>query len=64
MNMVITMKEKLLEKIKKEFLQKKMEINEYNKKAAQIDELLKDEKVQKLLSLTGIIIEDTKENNF
>ena len=47
MTMVITMKEKLLEKIKKEFLQKKMEINEYNKKVAQIDELLKDEKVQK-----------------
>ena len=41
-----------------------MEINEYNKKVVQINKLLKDEKVQKLLSLTGIIIEDTKENNF
>ena len=63
MNMVIGMKEELLKKLKKEFIQKKIEINEYNKKVAEINELMKDEKVQKFLSLTEMEIEETKEKN-
>ena len=55
------MKEELLQKLKKEYIQKKLELDEHNKQVAEINELMKDEKVQKFLSLTEIEIEETKE---